>query len=256
LATGSHVSDSERAADQSFKTKVRDVLSTTVLGRMVWNGLHKTKRGVRDMEARLLCLTGRRRLFAAPPPLFIGGTGGSGTRVLVQIAERAGVFMGDKLSDARDAPHLTVRYLEKWAPYAENRGALLSRYERAQMDYDLVAALIRHREGIPSPDVPWGTKVPRVIFFLSHVHRLFPSMKFLHLVRDGRDMAFSNDKFQLRALGNFYMKDLRARLADAPEPVRAIAPWSRVVGSGNSGRCFPEIVAALSRAFLAPSSSK
>ena len=50
-------------------------------------------------------------------------------------------------------------------------------------------------------------------------------MKFIHVVRDGRDMAFSANQNQLRKHGAAV---LGRELEDTPQPVRAAALWARV----------------------------
>jgi len=38
----------------------------------------------------------------AVPPVVVGGVGGSGTRVVAEMLETLGLFIGDDLNDARD----------------------------------------------------------------------------------------------------------------------------------------------------------
>ena len=47
----------------------------------------------------------------------------------------------------------------------------------------------------------WGWKEPRSIYLLPFFHRHLPGLRFLHVVRDGRDMAFSENQNQLRKHG-------------------------------------------------------
>ena len=70
---------------------------------------------------------------------------------------------------------------------------------------------------------PWGWKEPRSIYLLPFFHRHLPGLRFLHVVRDGRDMAFSENQNQLRRHG------VASGIAPGgPEPVRSIALWARV----------------------------
>ena len=50
-----------------------------------------------------------------------------------------------------------------------------------------------------------------------------PSLRFLHLVRDGRDIAFSSNQVQLRKHGETVLGP-----SDDPEPLRSIALWREV----------------------------
>jgi hypothetical protein len=56
----------------------------------------------------------------------------------------------------------------------------------------------RHR-GDLRPKEKWGFKNPRHIFLLPLLDVTFPGVIFIHLVRDGRDMLFSDNKRQVEA---------------------------------------------------------
>jgi hypothetical protein len=161
----------------------------------------------------------RDELRQAPPPLIICATGGSGTRVVTRIAQEAGYFMGNNLNHALDSFD-TGKWVKKWIPpFLEgtaNTDAMMA---------ELDAALLDQRRGIPSPSTPWGFKNPRGIFMLPVYHQRFPEMRFLHVVRDGRDMAFSDNQHQSEVYGEYLINDA---IKDAPTAVRSIALWSRL----------------------------
>ncbi len=103
---------------------------------------------------------------------------------------------------------------------------------------DLLAALKEQRQGIPAPGARWGWKAPRTIFVLPAIHHVFRDSYAIQLVRDGRDMAYSQNQNQLEALGPALLGDLDP---DTPQPVRSIALWSRVnVAAAAYGRRFME----------------
>jgi hypothetical protein len=54
-----------------------------------------------------------------------------------------------------------------------------------------------HRASL-RPHGLWGFKNPRQIFMLPIIELVFPSARFVHLIRDGRDMVISNNKTQAR----------------------------------------------------------
>jgi hypothetical protein len=129
----------------------------------------------------------------------IYGTGGSGTRVLVKFARHFGYFMGGALNNAEDSVPL-YRFYEKWSTvYLQENGWLraAAHGEPISMDApDAVveafrAALEEHLVGRPSPETPWGWKNPRALLILPLIHHVAPRFRAVHLVRDGRDMAFS-----------------------------------------------------------------
>lgn len=80
--------------------------------------------------------------------------------------------------------------------------------------------------GAAKLDARWGWKEPRSIFLLPFWNHVFPQMKFLHVTRDGRDMAFSENQNQLRKHGRVWLT-WRERTF-AARPLRSIMLWSRL----------------------------
>ena len=153
---------------------------------------------------------------------MIGATGGSGTRVVARILREAGLFTGTELNESEDAWKLGD-YSDRWIDiYLSHRaGALPVEVEQAMLD-DLGSLLLEHCAPL-EPGRPWGWKEPRSIYLLPFLDRHLPSLRFLHVVRDGRDMALSANQNQLRKHG-----DAAAIPADLSPPERSIALWSWV----------------------------
>jgi hypothetical protein len=87
---------------------------------------------------------------------------------------------------------------------------------------DLAAMLARHLAGLGPEPRRWGWKEPRSIYLLPFFHRHLPDLRFLHIIRDGRDMALSANQNQLRKHG-------AAVGVTSPErgvPEQSIALWS------------------------------
>jgi len=187
-------------------------------------------------------------IFQGPGPLVISGTGGSGTRVLAKAALDAGCYLGDTVNIALDCTAFTSMWGRPFSPEVLRRvsgrmmrpdelfGASLPRYvargthplsesERSVLVDDLLrrlAWLLRNR---PSPDAPWGWKFPGSIHYLPLFDEVFPRMRFIHLVRDGRDMAFSKNQIQLRGYGRLF---IGSDADELPEPVRSALLWNRM----------------------------
>lgn len=160
----------------------------------------------------------------ANPPLIIGGTGGSGTRVVVRLCQAAGWFMGDDLTRSADAPEGTW-WVRRWVERATGPNlAAMSRPQRTRMDREWSLALMRHRRQLAEPAAPWGIKNPQLFLILPYLNERFPRMKFIHVVRDGRDMAFSGNQNQLRKHGDLWLDE---GYADAGPPTRSIAFWAK-----------------------------
>ena len=137
-------------------------------------------------------------------PIVIGGTGGSGTRVVPDLLTTAEVFLGVRLNKAFDA--------QKFEPFLDDvinetlaRTRTLNYTLESLPDALRVGALGR-LDGIsrgfvadrPEGAVAWGWKNPRSMYILPFIHSLFPAMRFVHVIRDGRDIAFSENQNQPR----------------------------------------------------------
>lgn len=158
---------------------------------------------------------------AQSAPLVIGATGGSGTRVVARIARHAGYDLGTYLNEAGDALAFQS-FFDTWTNRFVRAG--FSMMDRARMEKDFEGALSKHLSGLTGSR--WGWKAPRSIYWLPFLHRRFPELKFVHIVRDGRDMAFSNNQNQVRKHGGAVLNPLE-RLIN-PLPVRSIVVWDRV----------------------------
>ena len=122
-------------------------------------------------------------------PVIVFNASHSGSRLLALMLKRLGVFMGSNLNESEDSLDLfdLVRYIvERHAP--DFSGLFcdgdLGLPLRAQ------AAVSAHLAERP-PGQRWGWKLPETGHVLPVMSRLFPEARCIHLVRDGRDVAFS-----------------------------------------------------------------
>src|SRR5438445_13883106 len=81
---------------------------------------------------------------------------------------------------------------------AQGRGEAMTPWQSARMKEDFHAALARHIPEAERRGTRWGWKAPRSIYLLSFLSAQFPQLKFIHVLRDGRDMALSPNQNQLR----------------------------------------------------------
>ena len=155
-------------------------------------------------------------------PAVIGATGGSGTRVVARILREAGLFTGTELNDSEDAWKFGD-FSDRWINvYLSHRDGVLPADLEAAMLEDLGALLLEHCSPLERGQ-QWGWKEPRSIYLLPFLHRNLPALRFLHVVRDGRDMALSANQNQLRKHG------AAAPIpSDFPEPARSMSLWSWV----------------------------
>ena len=151
-----------------------------------------------------------------PGPLVITGTGGSGTRVVAEIAMRAGWSLGTKLNDQNDNMRIAnvenhpvgTRFLEDGGPTDAQLAHYLHVIDSERWPHDR-----------------WGWKHPQTMHFIRWVYDAYPeTLRVLHVVRDGRDMAYATNVFE-HWFGRFYLGDSERSLA--PEPVRNVKLWAR-----------------------------
>ena len=158
-------------------------------------------------------------------PNVIGATGGSGTRVIARIVRRGGMFIGTNLNVSEDALDFGD-YSDRWINvFLAHRPLDRAPAVRAAMTDDLQTTVDRHLAPLDASARAWGWKEPRSIFLLPFFASCFSGLKFLHVVRDGRDMAYSANQNQLNKHGDAF---LRGACAGASQPVRSIALWSRL----------------------------
>jgi hypothetical protein len=158
-------------------------------------------------------------------PNVIGGSGGSGTRVVARIARRAGMFTGASLNEADDEMTFFL-FDERWIdPYvlAQTQERIGSRLHGMIPDFEtVIAKLCAFIEEEPRP---WGWKMPRSILLLPFLHEQFPAMKFVHVIRDGRYMAYSKQDYILRRHGFILLDPAEQGWS---QPAQAMALWRRM----------------------------
>ena len=135
----------------------------------------------------------RRAFEDLPGPVVIFNKSHSGSRLLAELVEEAGVFMGAHQNESRDSldmlelvQHLVLTYYPDYTALWDDRAADDRVLPRLARD-----AVERHLQGCPRGRA-WGWKLCETAFILPVVDFLFPSARYIHLIRDGRDVAFSD----------------------------------------------------------------
>jgi hypothetical protein len=128
-----------------------------------------------------------------PGPVVIFNKSHSGSRLLAELIEEAGVFMGAHQNESRDSldmlelvQHLVLTYYPDYAALWDGRAADDPVLPRLARD-----AVERHLQGYPGGRA-WGWKLCETGYILPIVDFLFPQARYIHLIRDGRDVAFSD----------------------------------------------------------------
>jgi GT2 family glycosyltransferase len=212
-------------ADKNLPALSRPLFRGALLLRYGLRSLHGETRRRGAARAATQLLLGRRpppfeSRRAEPPPVellalglepgVIGATGGSGTRVLAAIVQRAGMFVGSDLNRSLDALDFAA-FFDRWV------GRDLTPVAAAEL-----RALVT-RQHDEAGGRPWGWKEPRSVYLLPFLAAQLPGLRFLHVVRDGRDMALSENQVQLRKHGEAVLG-----ASDEAEALRSIALWREI----------------------------
>jgi len=166
-------------------------------------------------------------------PLIIGGTGGSGTRAIAKcLISSKQVYLGqnhNRALDCLDFKGLYDHYIPQFLPnfYSGLVSPLNGFSELASFETSLRKCVDLYMEKYAQPDFNkvWGWKGPRSMYLLPMFHYFLPNLKFLHVVRDGRDMAYSNNQNQLQLYGDLSLEGEDLGLAQS---VRSIVLWEKV----------------------------
>jgi hypothetical protein len=162
--------------------------------------------------------------LAGSGPVVVGATGGSGTRVLARLLRNGGVFIGSDLNPYEDVLAFGL-FSDRWINLVEGIDGPVDRATCDTMRDELVTILGGDFGEIPDGTVRWGWKEPRSIYLLPFFDAAMPSLRFVHFVRDGRDMAFSENQNQLVKHGPAI---LRADQDKLRKPAKSIALWSAI----------------------------
>lgn len=181
---------------------------------------------MRRRVVRWRSLVEKRRQTGPAYPCVMGATGGSGTRVFARIAEAGGMWIGADRNASEDAMPIE-RFLAGWLiPYWKGGGDQPPHPAPLGMDEALETALAEQFAGA-LPQQPLGWKNPRNIYILSFLAQRFPDLRFIHVVRDGRDMALSSNQGQLVSFSDVLLSQEEQQW---PQAERSIALWSLING--------------------------
>jgi hypothetical protein len=168
------------------------------------------------------------------PPVVIGGVGGSGTRLIAQCLNELGFFMGHDLNEASDNLWFTLLFKRTEILDSSDRefGELVDIFlkgmtglhEFTNMEIDLINQLASiDRDQHPAtwlrirantilsatckmqPSTRWAWKEPNTHIVLDRLIKYLPKMKYIHVTRNGLDMAHSGNQNQLALWGRYFI---------------------------------------------------
>lgn len=158
------------------------------------------------------------------PPVVVGGVGGSGTRVIAAVLERSGVFIGRELNESAD--NMTIA-----RKFPEIRDGILDGCSDDRTFIDFVESvfdqfksqMMDQLAGSTGDYQRWGWKIPANYMLLGYLDKIFPGLRYIHVVRHGLDMAFSSNQNQL----NNWVRFFNIEQSFGPLPKRSLEFWIR-----------------------------
>lgn len=152
------------------------------------------------------------------------GRGHSGTRVLsfacmhldIQLGTSAATGDADDRTFTRTIKKIAARSLTSGAPECVREKDLL-RFQNA---------VFKYYKTLGSPQTLWGWKFPETYLIGDYVAATFPRALYIHLVRDGRDLAFKRHLTDdpNRALGKKLLTHINAM--NLPHHLQAAMSWA------------------------------
>ncbi len=134
-----------------------------------------------------------RQATRIPDPVGIGAVGGSGTRLVAQIVAKAGLVPASPLNRAGDAA--------EWPPFQKLLAPeMTARNEHRILMNNIFGAfetLLGERRDNLGVKGRSSWKVPGTFFWLRDLSAFFPRMQYIHLIRNGLDMAYSGNQNQV-----------------------------------------------------------
>ena len=197
---------------------------------------------------------GRRRRHT-PTLLIVGGTDGSGTRRVVQLLADVGVVMVSEDPGTLDVHGQVMKggWPPVIKPIVKAAGGDLG-YDPALLPADVVTRSVNdlkkllkkaeedshrpegRRQGqggalrrpvnVTAAGVQWGLKAPVAMALVPFFVRLRHGMKFLHVTRDGRDIALSSNQTPVKKFYEFTFSGKNSTLP-ASATGKAINLWRR-----------------------------
>ncbi|NNE97720.1 MAG: hypothetical protein HKN25_01735 [Pyrinomonadaceae bacterium] len=186
--------------------------------------------------------------------IAVGALGGSGTRAVAQILIESGVYLGDNLNESNDNLVFTTLFKNvEWYIGASEadvmrRMLILAKYMRRERfsiaDFrEFVRATRTNpfldggfrlyfrllRKLLPSPKRArpsvWGWKEPNSQMFVDHIKTFFPKIRYIHVIRNGLDMAFSKNLQQLKNWGYLYDIHVDGKETETELAVKQLEFW-------------------------------
>jgi hypothetical protein len=158
-----------------------------------------------------------------PVPLIVGGSDGSGTRAFVQVLLELGVNMvvedkvtldvhGSLMFGGEGWPGAVIPVLNAThAATYDIRQLPESTRALVQKELSKLIEVESNRKRDSTSAVSYGFKAPVSMLLLPFFQQELPEFKFLHIVRDGRDVALSENQSPVKKFYHTYYTNAKER---------------------------------------------
>jgi hypothetical protein len=129
-------------------------------------------------------------------PVAIGAIGGSGTRVVAGLLTELGYFIGHELNQSNDNLSFTRRFKR-----LEILDLPADEFRRLSREFVAEMEASRREAGAER----WGWKEPNTQVVIDRLLEVLPGLKYIHVIRNGLDMAHSTNQNQPRLWGRHFL---------------------------------------------------
>jgi hypothetical protein len=182
--------------------------------------------------------------FINAGPVVVGGIGGSGTRVITQILTGLRYYMGGDLNESEDLLSYTLLFKRKrwfldnrsdekeiFKGLSVLKKLMITRkhlsipellffllavksmglhghnhlgHGKRSWAFDRGLALLKMKKPAAEEYLGWGWKEPNSHLLIDEMNSFFPDFKYIHAIRHGLDMAYSENQQQLFNWGSLF----------------------------------------------------
>ena len=191
-------------------------------------------------------------MMARSLKVAIGALGGSGTRIVAELLGRMGIYMGNHLNAANDNLIFSILfknptwYRECTESDFQYRLGIFEEYmirpSLSDQSYEYLLNVARNNQYVqvdpsilsnirsnrkfekPLRDI-WGWKEPNSQLFAAKILKFWPDLKYIHVLRNGLDMAFARNRQQLFNWGPQFNIEIKRGIPDRQLQALQLEYW-------------------------------
>ncbi len=178
----------------------------------------------------------KKRFLRQMTPVIIMSRGHSGTRLLSWALNCLEIQMGVEENLQTGDVNYTA-FTDKIKRIAIDNIGITSLEEIREKDSQrFQTAVLDYYSQLSSPSGAWGWKFPETYLIAPYVYNTFPEAYYIHMIRDGRDIAFKTHSTDnpKRKIGRAMLKTFK--LEEYPHHLQAAISWANQVDNFDQFR--------------------